>query len=233
MDLIVPVKALIRAKSRLLGAADDGLGDPAMHARLTLALARDTVAAAMAAHRVRRVMVISSDPEVTTILAADGASVLAEGGIRGLNPALEMGARALRDGGGPRVALGALQADLPALRPEELDDALASASALFGEGREGGQDGGRIERAFCADADGEGTTLLVCAPGVPLRPRFGVGSAAAHTAGGAAALSGRWPGLRRDVDTVDDLWAAAELGLGPASAAALGMASPPGAVALS
>ena len=57
--------------------------------------------------------------------------------------------------------------------------------------------------------------------------------AAAHTAGGAMAMAGRWPGLRRDVDTVDDLWAAAELGLGPASAAALGMSAPPGAVALS
>jgi 2-phospho-L-lactate guanylyltransferase len=225
VDLIVPVKALVRAKSRLLGAADDGLGDPAMHARLTLALARDTVTAATKAHRVRRVVVISSDPEVTTILAADGASVLAEGGVRGLNPALELGARALRDGGGPQVPLGALQADLPALRPEELDEALACACALFADGR--------AERAFCADAEGEGTTLLVCAPHAVLAPRFGVGSAAAHTAGGAVAMAGRWPGLRRDVDTVDDLWAAAELGLGPASAAALGMSSPPGAVALS
>lgn len=280
MDLIVPVKALNQAKSRLLGAADNGLGDPALHARLTLALARDTVAAAMAATLVRRVVVISSDPEVTAVLAADGASVLAEGGIRGLNPALEMGARALREGGAPRVALGALQADLPALRPEELDEALARASALFAgdgvatgrvdgrtgsddgragsddgragsdDGRTGSDDGraaggdgraavgdggaeGRVQRAFCADADGEGTTLLVCGPFAPLQPRFGVGSAAAHNAGGAVALSGRWPGLRRDVDTVDDLWAAAELGLGPASAAALRMSSPPGAVALS
>lgn len=225
MDLIVPVKALDRAKSRLLGAADDGHGDPVVHARLTLALARDTVRAALAAQRVRRVVVISSDPEVTTIMAADGASVLAEGGVRGLNPALELGARALRDGSGPRVPLGALQADLPSLRPEELDEALARACDLF--------DSGAVERAFCADAEGEGTTLLVCGPDVPLEPRFGVGSAAAHAAGGARRMSGRWPGLRRDVDTVDDLRAAAELGLGPASSAALGMSAPPGAVALS
>jgi 2-phospho-L-lactate guanylyltransferase len=196
-----------------------------MHARLTLALARDTVAAALAARRVRRVVVISSDPEVTTILASDGASVLAEGGIRGLNPALELGARAVRGDGGPRVALGALQADLPALRPEELDEALARACSLFA--------GGVTERAFCADAEGEGTTLLVCGPNSALQPRFGVGSAAAHAEGGAVAMAGAWPGLRRDVDTADDLWRAAELGLGPASAAALGMSAPPGAVACS
>jgi 2-phospho-L-lactate guanylyltransferase len=123
------------------------------------------------------------------------------------------------------VALGALQADLPALRPEELDEALARAYALFTEGG--------AERAFCADADGEGTTLLVCGPNSSLQPRFGAGSAAAHSAGGAVELAGGWPGLRRDVDTADDLWAAAELGLGPASSAALGMSAPPGAVALS
>lgn len=225
VDLIVPVKALRRAKSRLMGAADGGLGDPVMHARLTLALARDTVAAALAARCVRRVLVISSDPDVTTVLAADGASVLAEGDVRGLNPALELGEGALRDGGGPRFPLGALQADLPALRPEELDEALTKAFAAFADGG--------AQRAFCADAEGEGTTLLVCGPDSPLQPRFGIGSAAAHTAGGALALSGRWPGLRRDVDTVDDLWAAAELGLGPASAAALGISAPPGAIALS
>jgi len=229
VDLIVPVKALIRAKSRLRGAADDGHGDPAMHARLTLALARDTVRAAMAARLVRRVVVISSDPEVTTTMAADGASVLAEGGVRGLNPALELGERALRDEGGHRVPLGALQADLPALRPEELDEALAQAYALFEEGS--------AERAFCADAEGEGTTLLVCGPYTPLEPRFGVGSAAAHIAGGAVPMAGRWPGLRRDVDTVDDLWAAVRLGLGPestaAAASALRTSTAPGAVALS
>jgi 2-phospho-L-lactate guanylyltransferase len=241
VDLIVPVKALVRAKSRLRGAADDGLGDPVTHARLTLALARDTVRAALAAQRVRRVVVISSDPEVTTIMAGDGASVLAEGSVRGLNPALELGARAVRDSGGPPAPLGALQADLPALRPEELDAALAQACALFAAGRVDDRAEGRVrggvlgtaERAFCADAEGEGTTLLVCGPHTPLGPRFGVGSAAAHAAGGAIPMTGRWPGLRRDVDTVDDLWAAAGLGLGPASAAALGMSAPPDAVARS
>ena len=35
-----------------------------------------------------------------------------------------------------------------------------------------------------------------------------------RTPPGALALSGDWPGLRRDVDTGDDLCAAAELGLG-------------------
>ena len=45
MDLVVPVKPLYAAKSRLRGAADRGVGDPDAHAALALALAHDTVAA--------------------------------------------------------------------------------------------------------------------------------------------------------------------------------------------
>ena len=76
-------------------------------------------------------------------------------------------------------------------------------------------------RAFCADADGTGTTLLLAAAARALDPRFGEGSAARHRASGAVALDGAWPGLRRDVDTGDDLCAAAELGLGPHTRAVL------------
>ncbi|MGW4498871.1 hypothetical protein ACWENR_09660, partial [Micromonospora sp. NPDC004336] len=41
-------------------------------------------------------------------------------------------------------------------------------------------------------------------------------------ASGALALAGVWPSLRRDVDTADDLAAAARLGLGPTTAALAG-----------
>lgn len=213
VDLIVPVKSLTRAKSRLRGAADDGLGDPAAHSRLTLALARDTVAAAVAAEQVARVLVISSDAQVAEALARDGAVVLPEGPERGLNPALRRAARLVRHAGsaGP---IGALQADLPALRPEELDAALADALMAFATGR--------AHHAYCADTFGIGTTLLVCAARTELRPRFGERSAAAHAATGAAPLDGPWPGLRRDVDTVEDLRHAAAIGIGPATRAALG-----------
>jgi 2-phospho-L-lactate guanylyltransferase len=212
VHLLVPVKSLTEAKSRLRGAADDGLGDPAAHARLALSLARDTVAAATAARLVRRVVVISPDPRVAAALGA-GATVLGEGAGPGLNAALEHGADILRAEGwaGP---LAAVQADLPALRPEELDAALDRALRLFAVSE--------VTHAFCADAAGTGTTLLMCAPSAPLRPRFGVGSAAAHAAMGAVRLDGPWPGLRRDVDTTDDLREAAALGLGPATSAVVG-----------
>jgi 2-phospho-L-lactate guanylyltransferase len=209
VDLMVPIKLLSRAKTRLRGAADDGVGDPKAHEQLTIALIRDTIAAARAARPVREVLAITSDPTVTEVLTADGVRVLADP-EHDLNGALRYGARRLAD---PANPIGALQADLPALRPGELAAALAEALALFQTGL--------ATRAFCPDAQGEGTTLLVAAPGVELSPRFGGHSAAAHEQTGAARLSGDWPGLRRDVDHPDDLRRAGEIGLGPATLAAL------------
>lgn len=72
------------------------------------------------------------------------------------------------------------------------------------------------------DHAGTGTAaLLVRDPQAPLDPRFGAGSARRHVAAGAVALAGAWPGLRLDVDTAEDLAAAAALGTGPATRAAL------------
>jgi 2-phospho-L-lactate guanylyltransferase len=210
VDLVMPVKPLHTAKTRLRGAADHGAGDPDAHAALALALAHDTVAAVRDARSVRRLLVVSSDPVVAVELAAVGVEVTPDV-PGGLNAALRHGAGLLR-ARDPLTPVGALQADLPALRPEELDEAVVHAIALFAAGR---------ARAFCADAEDTGTTLLVVAAGVALEPRFGAGSAARHRASGAVALGGAWPGLRRDVDTGDDLRAAAELGLGPHSRAVL------------
>lgn len=215
MDLVVPVKPLYAAKSRLRGAADRGVGDPDAHAALALALTRDTVAAVREARAVRRLLVISSDPAVAAELAAVGVEVAPDVG-GGHNAALRHGSGLLR-ADDPGAPVGALQADLPALRPDELDDAVAAAFVAFAAGR---------TRAFCADADGTGTTLLLAAAGVPLDPRFGRGSAARHRASGAVALGGSWPGLRRDVDTGDDLCVAAGLGLGPHTRAVLAPTSP-------
>lgn len=197
---MVPVKPLWAAKSRLRGAAGD---DPVAHGRLALALALDTIAAARAAGLVGRLVVMSTDPEVAAGLRHSGVAVEPDGPRPGLNAALGHGARLLRREGAGVV--GALQADLPALTPPDLDAALAAGLAAFAAG---------AARAFVPDAAGTGTTLLLAAPGVPLAPRFGRESARRHRGSGAVALTGSWPGLRRDVDTGDDLREAADLGLG-------------------
>jgi 2-phospho-L-lactate guanylyltransferase len=193
------------AKSRLVGAADGGVGNPRAHAALALALAMDTMAAARSASCVRRVLAVSSDPSVSAALTAEGFEVAHDEPDAGLNPALRHGAQLLRRDD-PSARVAALQADLPALRPSELDAALRSAAS---------------RRAFCPDRQGTGTTLLVATPDGELDPRFGIGSATAHSDSGAVSLEGPWASLRCDVDTADDLAAAAALGLGPRTAAVL------------
>ncbi|HEX4704167.1 MAG TPA: 2-phospho-L-lactate guanylyltransferase [Pseudonocardiaceae bacterium] len=209
VDLVITVKALNRAKSRLLGAADHGVGDPAAHRALALAIVRDTAAAASATPGVRRVLVVTSDPTVADALATDGVATTSDRPDLGLNPAFGHGASLLLRAD-PMAWVAALQSDLPALRTDELAAAIAEA-----DGR----------RAFCADRHGTGTTLLVAAPGRPLDPRFGPGSAAAHAASGAVLIGTELPSLRCDVDTEDDLAVAGTLGLGTHTAAIVCVAS--------
>ncbi|MEV1287268.1 2-phospho-L-lactate guanylyltransferase [Micromonospora sp. NPDC049679] len=205
--VVLPVKRLPAAKSRLRGALP---GVP--HERLALALAQDTVAAALACPPVTEVLVVTSDPAATAVLGALGARVVPDPPYPGLNPAFAAGAE-LVSGSDRWVA--ALTADLPALRPADLAGALRAAAH-----------GPADVRHFVVDAPTTGTVLLTAPPGVPLDPRFGVGSAAAHGGSGALALAGAWPTLRRDVDTAADLAAAASFGLGRHTAALLPSLAP-------
>ncbi|GAA1769369.1 MULTISPECIES: 2-phospho-L-lactate guanylyltransferase [Streptomonospora] len=197
-SLVVPVKGLERAKSRLSGAA----GLP--RADLALAVACDTVMAAVAAERVGAVFAVTQDERAAAALEALGAAVVGGEPGTGLNPALEHGAAAA---GRTHPLWGrcALSADLPALRPGELDDVLAQARGH--------------ERSFLADAPGVGTTLYAVRAGARFAPAFEGGSRRRHLAGGAAELDGsRAPSVRRDVDTAADLREAARLGVGPHTA---------------
>lgn len=194
-------------KSRLRGALDCP-PDGEAHAGLVRALAIDTLRAAMETPGVRRVLVVAAEPDTLEELRETGAEVVSENGSRGLNGALRSGERHLR-ATDPAAVVGAMQADLPALRPDELAAALLEAAG---------------RRAFTADRHGTGTTLLLSAPGLPLDPRFGPGSAQAHTASGAVPLNLPAPTLRGDVDTPGDLEHARFLGLGERTAGLLAAA---------
>jgi 2-phospho-L-lactate guanylyltransferase len=201
-SLVIPVKVLARAKSRLTG-----LPGP-RRAELALAMAADTVAAALTAPPVADVIVVTDDDAVRAELGGIGAIIIPDEPAGGLNAALSFGA-AYSEQRWPGRGRAALAGDLPALRPAELAAALDEAA--------------RAGEAFMPDAAGTGTTLYAVAPGVAFRPRFGPGSRTAHRDGGAAELDLPWVrGLRQDVDTPDDLRTAAGLGVGPRTTAALG-----------
>jgi 2-phospho-L-lactate guanylyltransferase len=198
-SLVIPVKTLDRAKSRLAGLAGPRRGE------LALAMAADTLSALLACPAVAVAIVVTDDGAAGAVLAALGAVVIPDQPGAGLNPALEFGARYAAERW-PGRGLAALAADLPALRPAEIGAALAAA--------------GEWPAAFVPDAAGSGTTLYAAGPATPFRPAYGPGSAGRHAAGGAAELDlPGIDGLRRDVDTAEDLGHAAALGLGRRTAA--------------
>lgn len=209
--VLIAVKELRLAKSRLAESLT-----PAERTDLVAAMLHDTLATLVAAgfgtDRRSGVTVVTPDPAVAAIADVHGVRhwpdpAPARTGDSGLNAALAAAEKGL--GFAPDdTDLVALQADLPALRADELLDALAAAR--------------RVGRAIVVDHTGTGTAaLFACGPGLTLDPHFGSNSAARHVASGAQALEGDWPGLRHDVDTVADLTAAARLGLGPSTRAVL------------
>ena len=222
--VLLPVKVLARAKSRLAVLAGSRRCD------LALALATDTVEAVIACPDAARVIVITSDPLAGSRLAALGVHVIPDvtanltagldgpgdgsefddaiagldsGSQAALNAALRHGAaEAARRW--PGTGLVALTADLPALRPAELSAALAAATANPAN-----------RPAFGPDAANVGTTLYAVPPGAEFRPMFGGHSRTRHAAAGAVELAiDGVPGLRRDVDTEEDLRMAVALGAG-------------------
>ncbi|WP_328343767.1 2-phospho-L-lactate guanylyltransferase [Streptomyces violaceus] len=199
--LVVPLKPLAQAKSRLADTADDGL-----RPGLALAFAQDTVAAALACPAVRDVAVVTNDALAGRELAVLGAAIIPDEPGSGLNAALAHGAGIIRSTR-PGSPVAALNADLPALRPPELTRVLDAAT--------------EFPRAFLPDAAAIGTTLLAATPGRELLPAFGTDSRARHRASGAVELSlADVDSVHQDVDTGDDLRNALALGVGPHTAAA-------------
>jgi 2-phospho-L-lactate/phosphoenolpyruvate guanylyltransferase len=195
-SVLVPVKRLDVAKTRL-DLPDDG------RTELALAMARDTVRAARASTQVAEVLVITSDRRAAASLATLGARVVDDTPDRGLNPALHHGATLAVS-----ARLVALASDLPALRPADLDGVLVLAS--------------EHRLSMVSDTSGSGTTALTAVSHDEFLPTFGAGSRAAHLQSGAVDLStsaGR--SIRQDVDTLEGLYAAAEIGLGPDSTVVL------------
>jgi 2-phospho-L-lactate guanylyltransferase len=193
--LLVPIKPLVHAKSRLGGPRAERRAD------LMRAFAQDALAAALRSDSVARVYVVTDEPGFDVV----GVLRFPDEGDGDLNRALTHAAvRARLEA--PDDGVAAICADLPSLVSDELTTALGS---------------GLSARWFVADTSGSGTTLLVAGPGVDLEPHFGLESARRHEESGAVPVRADLPTLRRDVDTDDDLAEAVALGVGPRTRTAL------------
>lgn len=194
--VVIPVKGGPFAKTRL--RPPEGVDHPA----LAMAIALDSVDAAIAAVGASHVLVVTSDHAVADAVSGLGAAVQADPGD-GLNGAVRAGLSALsgmRASAEP-LAVAVLLGDVPALRPEELRRALRVA--------------GGFDSAFVPDAEGTGTVLMTWRrPSGEEVSRFGGASAQAHSGEGYARLALDLPGLRRDVDDIDSLRIALGMGVG-------------------
>ncbi len=186
--IVMPFKPAEEAKTRLVPPADIS------RAALARAMAADTLTATASAIPPAQIQVVTNDRDIAAFARHLGIAVLADP-ADGLNAAIRVGLASIRE---PWRAV--LLGDLPALRPGEVLTALDLCASH--------------DRALVEDHRGEGTCLLTTT-GPALHPRFGAGSARAHAALSAATpVHVSAPGLRLDVDSADDLRAAATLGLG-------------------
>ncbi len=195
-SLIVPVKRLESAKTRLAV-------DIEARADLAVAMAYDTVTVALSCESVGEVLVVTDDGRAQVALEGLGARVIPDKPDAGLNAALTHGARNVEFD-----LLATLSSDLPALRPDDLDDVLATARAH--------------RQSVVADLPGTGTTVYAVTAANSFAPAFGPDSHSRHLAGGAIDLTAiAAESVRRDVDTIEALRSAIALGVGPATEKAL------------
>lgn len=199
-SVVLPVKRTDQAKTRLLGVT------PTQRQELALAMALDTVTAALGAPSVTTALVVTDDEVVVRHLTEIGAHTAPDTPDAGLNPALRHG-MAIVARRQPQAGIAALSADLPALRPADLERVLSAAAAQ--------------PVSFVADVSGVGTTMYLVRPDVQPDPCFGERSRAAHRSAGATEITDAARSTRRDVDTWVDLWDARRLGVGERTTAAL------------
>jgi 2-phospho-L-lactate guanylyltransferase len=193
--VIIPQKSLLAAKGRL--------GVPGHWRRqFARAMLIDTVRATLGAESVENVFVVCMRKADGVALRTSGAAVLVHP-TPGMNGAILAAQRFTRKRW-PDSPVAVLPGDLPCLLANDVDKALRLAS--------------RHDLAFIPDASGAGTTLLTASPGHSLRPNYGSGSSSRHAAEGAVRITGSaLDRVRRDVDELEDLLAAVELGCGAAT----------------
>ncbi|MCK6080089.1 2-phospho-L-lactate guanylyltransferase [Microbacterium sp. EYE_5] len=177
--VMIPVKPFADAKSRL--------GDDIRRGGIARALALDTIDVATRTAGVARVIVVTADAALASLLPG-GVELVREREPAGIDAALLAASARV----GLRRHRASLPADLAALAPAELAAALSMAAG--------------VPRAVIPDAAGTGSTLVTARAGVPWASAYGTESFSQHVALGCRPLPVRaTSGLRWDLDTPDDL----------------------------
>ncbi len=185
---VLPVKRFAAAKQRLAAGLDEQ-----RRRELAAAMLEDALEAIGAARSIERTLVVTDEPRAAELAAAAGREVVPDPAEEGhSNAALAGIARAQADGAGCVVLL---PGDCPLLDPRELDSLLTGVPDRY--------------VAIVPDRHGTGTNALVLSPPDAIRPAFGEGSRARHTAAARAAgvpfAVEELPSLALDLDTPADV----------------------------
>ena len=201
-SIIIPIKQLLVAKRRLMGALD-----AQSRANLVLAMLKDVLANAANAD-CGRLLIVAGDDAVFDIARPYGAQVIRESEVCGYNAAVSLGFAAAGDGN-----VSVLPGDVPLATSDEIACLCAPADV-----------GSRCVR-LAASHDRLGTNGLFLASRDLIAPGFGFNSfvkyqKSARAAGIETTLI-ETPGLARDIDTPADLRELARLVSGGATMAFL------------
>ena len=189
---LLPVKDLVRAKTRLSGVLA-----PHERRRLVQAMLEDVLCALGQVEQLAGVLLVSDDPTVDLLAHKYPIEVMTEQflGCRGLNAAVESATALLAGRGATDVMV--IHGDLPLVQPADLEAALAAY-------REPG-----VDMLVAPDLGGRGTNLMLYPSATPPAFSYGPDSCAAHLADAAArGLSARVlrdSRLGLDVDDPGDL----------------------------
>lgn len=192
LTAVVPVKRLAEAKRRMDVAPD-------VRAEIAGAFARDVILTVNETVGIDHAVVVTPDPGIRRFARLHGLQAVREAYLPSPDPLNAAICRALRAVPDRQSRVVVVPSDLPALAPHGLADLVEAAR--------------RHDRALVRDLEGTGTTLLFAAHTDLLRPRYGPGSALLHRELGHAELTAG-PGARRDVDDLDTLADALDLGVG-------------------
>ena len=190
-QVLIPLKDLVRAKTRLAG-----LLAPSERRALAQAMVEDVLALLAAHPDIARINLVSDDPSAYLLAAQYGALHLPESelGCRGLNNVIDSASRRLL--ASDEQPLLVLHADLPLLTAADISSVLAARQSIEG-------------LVVGSDRHGSGTNVLCFdAASLPVFC-FGEGSCdrhlAAARAGGIPATVVSTPGVGLDVDEPQDL----------------------------
>ena len=188
---VVPVKPLRGALRRLRSALE-----ASVRRELQVAMLTDVLRACAGATSLEGVLIVTSDADAVALAKSiAGAQVVPDHDPpRGMNAAVSRGLAAVAEAGAGAALI--LTADLPLMRPEDIEAILAGASA-------------DRSALIVPSHEGTGTNAMLLRPPTALAPRLGPDSLARHTAQAArrslpfAQLA--LPRVGLDIDTPRDL----------------------------